>query len=586
MALSESQKKERADYLEKYLKITECSQGQPYAFISYASDDWEKVFKEAAVPLQQTYGLCVYADKAFDKVNDKWIVPMLRNVRGAGVMLVFVSQSYIESYACFLELLTAVNSKKQIVFISLEEKLHLGATTDQPTIERGVKNEILNQGANISTNTNNTSNDVMRAMKSAYTSVSTLLEQDALSKYDISDAFINFFRDASVNKKTINDLKAIKRTIASIDKGVFDKKLIVGEEQPAADLLEEAAQQVAEGESAQTPVLQTTVLQTSVLQEKAVSEERTKKQEDHGDASRQPESQFEKKKSDDRNKCRTVIVASAVAAVLLIAFLVFILSGGFTRISASQMCNRGEQCLDEKDYAKAEDFYQEALETYPKSEEAYLGLAEVYIEQEEYKDAVQILEEGLEEIDSEAISSKLEEAEELAEAEAVEADGWFHGDSFTLNKCDEYDEFLCEVNIPDGYTYDDSLSAPESGFVSLDRADGEGWIWVQNEVGAPMYYTLLNDGVLPTDEYPELEDYKNYQIEMEVIGTAFGGSDVILAVETYTYDEAEYGNVYVCIQYDDGEYKEFLAVDCNSLNDVDQWSKDDFLNLAVDLFGH
>lgn len=225
MGLNEAQKKERSEYLEKNLEITECSQKKPYVFVSYASDNWETVFKRAVVPLQKQYGLQVYADKAFDKVNDKWIVPMLRNVRGADVVVAFVSQSYIESYACFLELLTAVNNKKQVVFVSLEEKLHLGDTTDQPIIERGVKNEILNQGANIATNTNNTSNDIMRAMKSAYTSISTLLEQDALSRYDISDAFINFFRDASINRKTINDLKAVRGTISSISKRVFNKSL-------------------------------------------------------------------------------------------------------------------------------------------------------------------------------------------------------------------------------------------------------------------------------------------------------------------------------------------------------------------------
>lgn len=233
MGLTEAQKKERSEYLEKNLEITECSQRKPYVFISYASDNWETVFKSAVVPMQKQYGLRTYADKAFDKVNDKWIVPMLRNVRGADVMIVFISQSYIESYACFLELLTAVNNKKQIVFVSLEEQLHLGDTTDQPNIERGVKNEILNQGANIATNTNNTSNDIMRAMKSAFTSISTLLEQDALSKYDISDAFINFFRDASINRKTINDLAAVKGTINSISTNVFDKSLIVKPGQPS-----------------------------------------------------------------------------------------------------------------------------------------------------------------------------------------------------------------------------------------------------------------------------------------------------------------------------------------------------------------
>ena len=226
MGLNESQKKERSEYLEHNLIITECSQKKPFVFISYASDNWETVFKTAVVPMQQQYGLCVYADKAFDKVNDKWIVPMLRNIRGADAVIAFVSQSYIESYACFLELLTAVNNKKPIIFVSLEDDLHLGNTTDQPNVERGVKNEILNQGANIATNTNNTSNDIMRAMKSAYTSISTLLEQDALSKYDISDAFINFFRDASINRKTINDLNAVKGTIESVSESVFDEAVI------------------------------------------------------------------------------------------------------------------------------------------------------------------------------------------------------------------------------------------------------------------------------------------------------------------------------------------------------------------------
>ena len=153
MALNEAQKKERSEYLEQNLRITECSQRKPYVFISYASDNWETVFKTAVVPMQRQYGLCVYADKAFDKVIDKWIVPMLRNIRGSDAVIAFVSQSYIESYACFLELLTAVNNKKQVIFVSLEQNLRLGDTTDQPNIERGVKNEILNQGANIATNT-------------------------------------------------------------------------------------------------------------------------------------------------------------------------------------------------------------------------------------------------------------------------------------------------------------------------------------------------------------------------------------------------------------------------------------------------
>ena len=98
MALNEIQKIERSEYLEKNLVITECSQKKNYVFISYASDNWETVFKKVVVPLQENYGLHVYADKAFDKVNEKWIVPMLRNVRGSDAVVLFISQKYIESY--------------------------------------------------------------------------------------------------------------------------------------------------------------------------------------------------------------------------------------------------------------------------------------------------------------------------------------------------------------------------------------------------------------------------------------------------------------------------------------------------------
>ena len=256
MGLNESQKMDRSEYLENNLIITEYTQKVPYAFISYASDNWETVFKNAVVPMQKEYGLRVFADKAFDRVNDMWIVPMLRNIRGSDVMVAFVSQSYIESYACFLELLTAVNSKKQIVFVFLEQPQHRRDANALPNVERGVKIEILKQGANIATNTDDSSNDVMRAMKSAYTSISTLLEQDKLSKFDITEAFIIFFENASINRKTINDLDAVKRTINSVSGDVFDKPPITKSEpvvqqpeteyQPVPQAAEAAARSVPE----------------------------------------------------------------------------------------------------------------------------------------------------------------------------------------------------------------------------------------------------------------------------------------------------------------------------------------------------
>lgn len=313
MALSEIEKKERSEFLEKNLSITECSQNKKYAFISYASANWKTVFKDAVVPLQMEYGMRVYADKAFDKENDKWIIPMLRNIRGAEVVVAFVSQSYIESYACFLELLTAVNNNVPVVFVSLEDDLKLGDTTDLPDIERGVKREIIRQGDNLATKTNNMSNDVMRAMKTAYTSLSTLLEQDVLSKYDISDAFINFFRDASVNRKTINDLKALKRSINSVSKNVFDEAEVVKSkpaEQTAAEtesVSDAPAESAAEAKSPEPP-----------RSTPAAVAEKTESK-----AAKKPKGKF-----GNHKKRNIIIIAASAFAVIVAAVIIIILNAG------------------------------------------------------------------------------------------------------------------------------------------------------------------------------------------------------------------------------------------------------------------
>lgn len=164
-------------------------------------------------------------------------------------------------------------------------------------------------------------------------------------------------------------------------------------------------------------------------------------------------------------------------------------------------------------------------------------------------------------------------------------DEWIWGDSFTFNKDYEDDEFLCEVTIPNGWTVDPEFSDPD-GLVCLDKDDGNGYIWVQNFLSGSMYYGLLNGGELTADDYSGLENYENYNMEITVIGTAFGGSDVMLVEESY--DDADgwtYEETYICIEYDDGGYREFLCVDCGSIWNLDEWTEDDFLDLAVSLFG-
>jgi len=85
---------------------------QPYVFISYKSDDWETVLVNIVGQLQDRYGLRVYYDKNFDTDNDSWVKNLNNAIytKKCKMILAFVSERYMESYACLMELLTSNTS--------------------------------------------------------------------------------------------------------------------------------------------------------------------------------------------------------------------------------------------------------------------------------------------------------------------------------------------------------------------------------------------------------------------------------------------------------------------------------------------
>ncbi len=124
----------------------------------------------------------------------------------------------------------------------------------------------------------------------------------------------------------------------------------------------------------------------------------------------QPEQVVEKGK---KSSLGLKIGIGAIAAVLVIGGVSFFAMGGTDRMRFNRNLSSANRYLEELDYEQAIAYFEEAIGIDPKSEEAYLGLADIYIEQEEYEKAIEILEEGLAQTGSEAISSKLEEVEEL-----------------------------------------------------------------------------------------------------------------------------------------------------------------------------
>lgn len=79
-----------------------------YVFISYKSDDFEKVLDDIVYRTCKKYGLRVYFDTAFDDGSDLWITQYYDNMCNlkCKAVIAFIDDEYFSSYACLLEMMT------------------------------------------------------------------------------------------------------------------------------------------------------------------------------------------------------------------------------------------------------------------------------------------------------------------------------------------------------------------------------------------------------------------------------------------------------------------------------------------------
>lgn len=169
--------------------------------------------------------------------------------------------------------------------------------------------------------------------------------------------------------------------------------------------------------------------------------------------------------------------------------------------------------------------------------------------------------------------------------------GYEDAEYYTLNKCEASSEELVEVGVGGPWSYDDEFSTKKEE-MCLDHED-DGFIFIYNQAYDPLYtYAsayVSEERVNASDTgYLESIGYTNCDYDFEVIGSAFDGSDLILATESYTYDDGDSSydmeDVYLILEYNDGGYIEFLTIDFFGM-DVDDWSNEDFEELARNLFG-
>jgi hypothetical protein len=104
------------------LVVTDYNSKKDYAFISYCSKNEEEVFTKHVIPLQEKYGLRLYFDKNFkDHAAENWSDQMFDNITRAKICITFVSKDYVCSYACILEVLTALVHDIPILKIQINQ---------------------------------------------------------------------------------------------------------------------------------------------------------------------------------------------------------------------------------------------------------------------------------------------------------------------------------------------------------------------------------------------------------------------------------------------------------------------------------
>lgn len=82
--------------------------GEDYVFISYKSDDFEKVLDDIVYKTCKKYGLRVYFDTAFDDNAKTWIEQFYDNMTSTHckAFIAFLDDAYYSSYATLLEMMT------------------------------------------------------------------------------------------------------------------------------------------------------------------------------------------------------------------------------------------------------------------------------------------------------------------------------------------------------------------------------------------------------------------------------------------------------------------------------------------------
>jgi hypothetical protein len=130
------------------------------------------------------------------------------------------------------------------------------------------------------------------------------------------------------------------------------------------------------------------------------------------------EEKIDKMKANSKRRILIVIIIAIVVVILVVAAIV--VNGSGSKNNLRDQLDLAEQYLSDLDYEQAIAAYENALEIDPKCEEAYLGLADIYVTLEDYDNALEILNEGYEQTGADSIAEKIQEIQDLLEESETE----------------------------------------------------------------------------------------------------------------------------------------------------------------------
>lgn len=201
------------------IKVTTYQDKKAYVFISYSSKDAEEVFKKYLIPLQKQYGLRLFCDVDFkNEASESWAKQMWKNMRKASACLMFVSSSYVESYACLLEVLNMAYENTKPLIIELQkpsdtresELLSISPSTRKMFQNIGIKLKNLSR------------TQLQKDALNCYVDIEDEIEQGETSRETVSDLFGDLIAKISVvTLKQDNGLEAIANSLEKYK--VFEK---------------------------------------------------------------------------------------------------------------------------------------------------------------------------------------------------------------------------------------------------------------------------------------------------------------------------------------------------------------------------